>query len=714
MAQDIVAFSVISPVTGCALSSTSTMEVLLRNNGPTPVVGNINVSYQINNGPIITEPTSSVSTVGAFVAYSFATTANLSSPGTYTITFYTNHPGELDTSNDTIRSTIVNYAPTIAGTTNGSMAVCSSGNNGAISLSGNLGEVIRWEQSANQSTWSNITNTTTLQTYNNLAATTYYRAVVKNGTCLQQTSSITTITVDQAPVGGSLAGSNIFCFTPNNGSITLSGQSGTISSWESSQDGGSSWTGIANTSTIQSYTNLTQTTIFKALTSRGVCTIAQSTIATITIHPLSVGGSVTSETACIAGNSGTMDLSGNIGNIVNWQFSTDGGTSWTNVSSTSANLPYSNVLQQTMYRANIKSGTCIATFSAAGTLSIDALPVPGSISSTSSKVCANLNEGAIVLAGQVGTIQKWESSIDNSNYTTIANTSTNLPFNNIAATTQYRAVIANGTCPVTYTNVVEITTDAQSKGGKITGDSIICPKFNEGKIALISYVGDIVNWESSTDNLNFSEILSVANFIDYKNIESTTYYRANVKSGVCAIAKSPVFTLSTTGGPKIELTQDTVIDVGDEAQLTAAGGVKYLWAYNESLSDSTIFNPIAKPTQTTTYYLTVEDGKLCQNKDSVIVTVEFNYKFKIANLFTPNGDGYNDFWMIKNLENYPNNEVYIHNRNGQEVFHTKAYQNNWDGSTNGNKLPDGAYFYTLKFSDNDKLFRGSITILRGE
>lgn len=712
-AQDFHAMFALSPATGCVLASNEIMEFGFRNIGTT-VTTSISVSYQINGGAPVTEVVNNTFLSGAVVVYSFSTLADFSAFGTYTITFYTDFISDSNPNNDTIKATIVNYAPTVGGNSSGSTTVCSSGNAGVISLSGNLGAVVKWEESTDQFIWSNITNTTAVQSYSNLATTTYYKAIVQNGACSMQSSTITTITVDQAPVGGALSGSSAFCYLPNAGVINLSGHSGTILSWEFSQDNGSSWTTIANTTTTQTYSALNQTTLYKARLGSGVCSVASSLMSTITVHPLTVGGSVANETACIAGNSDAMNLIGNTGAVQFWEISTNGGTSWTSTASTSVNLPYVNVTQETMYRANVKSGTCIATYSTPGTLSIDALPTAGSISSTSTKVCSNLNSGEILLSGNTGTVQKWESSINNVTFTAIPNTLPSLTFTNIPSTTYYRAVIANGACPTTYTNSLEIKADVESKSGKITGEAIICPIFNEGRMALINYVGDIVSWESSANNITFIEIVNTTNFIEYKNIKNTSYYKANVKSGVCDVATTSIFTLSTTGGPTIVLTNDTTIELGDEAPLLALGGAIYKWNFDETLSDSTIYNPIAFPKKTTTYYLTVEDEKKCENKDSVIVTVEKNYKFKIANLFTPNGDGYNDFWIIKNIDNYPNNEVYIHNRNGQEIFHTTSYQNNWDGTINGKKLPDGAYYYTLKFNDSDKLFRGSITILTGE
>ena len=77
---------------------------------------------------------------------------------------------------------------------------------------------------------------------------------------------------------------------------------------------------------------------------------------------------------------------------------------------------------------------------------------------------------------------------------------------------------------------------------------------------------------------------------------------------------------------------------------------------------------------------------------------------KIFNGFSPNGDGMNDRFVIKGIENYPNNQVYIYNRWGVEVYKTKGYTNDngWDGSWIGTYLPDGTYFIVIVFNDEKK------------
>jgi len=79
----------------------------------------------------------------------------------------------------------------------------------------------------------------------------------------------------------------------------------------------------------------------------------------------------------------------------------------------------------------------------------------------------------------------------------------------------------------------------------------------------------------------------------------------------------------------------------------------------------------------------------------------------IPNVFTPNGDGQNDRFVIENVQYYKN-ELTIFNRWGQPVFEANNYQNQWSGSD----VSDGTYYYVLLLNDSGKKFTGHVTVLR--
>ena len=80
-------------------------------------------------------------------------------------------------------------------------------------------------------------------------------------------------------------------------------------------------------------------------------------------------------------------------------------------------------------------------------------------------------------------------------------------------------------------------------------------------------------------------------------------------------------------------------------------------------------------------------------------------------LFTPNGDGINDYWHIPFIDDLGTTGVKVYNRQGKLVYESTAYANNWDGSYNGNPLPEGSYYYLIYPSSGD-VIKGVVNIVR--
>jgi gliding motility-associated-like protein len=160
--------------------------------------------------------------------------------------------------------------------------------------------------------------------------------------------------------------------------------------------------------------------------------------------------------------------------------------------------------------------------------------------------------------------------------------------------------------------------------------------------------------------------------------------------------------------------EDTTIHKGESTQLNGSGGVFYSWTPTTYLDNPSSDKPNAIDMRATTQYiLVVTDDNGCIDSDTVLITVIDDFKLTVYNTVTPNGDGRNDTWIIDNIWAYPEAEVTIFNRYGMEVYRTTGYQNDWDGTnTNGDYLPDGAYYYVISVPGADKSYTGNINLLR--
>ncbi|WP_028890338.1 T9SS type B sorting domain-containing protein, partial [Tenacibaculum ovolyticum] len=116
--------------------------------------------------------------------------------------------------------------------------------------------------------------------------------------------------------------------------------------------------------------------------------------------------------------------------------------------------------------------------------------------------------------------------------------------------------------------------------------------------------------------------------------------------------------------------------------------------------------------QTKDYTITVTDARGCE----VTLTVRGVYvTITVLNLFTPDGDGVNDFWYPLEVENYHNLKVYIFDRYAREITKFRGMQQGWDGTYDGKPLPAGDYWYTLYYNElsgEEKKLMGHFTLYR--
>lgn len=527
----------------------------------------------------------------------------------------------------------VTVTPVAGGTTTGATTVCATSNTGTITLSGQAGTIVRWLRSTTGGApWTTINNTTTSLTYNNLTATTTYAVAMTNGTC-NDTSTLTTITVNPSSVGGSIAGGTTVCANGNSGNLTLSGQTGNVVRWEQSINGGGTWTTIANTTTTQAYTNLTTTTLFRAVVQNGVCATANSSNATVTVTAIAGGTTAGSNSVCTGTNSGSITLSGQTGTISRWESSTDGGTNWTTITNTTTTQTYTNLTTTTQYRARMTAGSCIA-FSTVSTITVNPLSVGGTVSG-SATVCSSGNSGTVTLAGNTGNVIRWEQSINSgSSWTTISNTTTSQSYTNLTQTTMFRAVVQSGACSIANSSAATITVSTVV-GGSVSGSTTVCPNSNSGSLTLSGQTGTIIGWERSTDGgSTWAPIANTTTTQTYSNLTVTTLYHAVIQIGSCtanssagtitmntlptltssltvSVTSGVPFTYSPTAnipGTTFTWTRAAVVGI-DNAASSGSGDI------NEALTDLT-----ADPIDVTyVYTLTAPTG--CVNTQNVVVTV---------------------------------------------------------------------------------------------
>ncbi len=99
---------------------------------------------------------------------------------------------------------------------------------------------------------------------------------------------------------------------------------------------------------------------------------------------------------------------------------------------------------------------------------------------------------------------------------------------------------------------------------------------------------------------------------------------------------------------------------------------------------------------------------------TVILVIGDDSNCIVSNMLTPNDDGYNDTFRVPCLDSgaYPDHELLIFNRWGDQVYIAAPYENDWKAEYNGEPLPSGTYFYILNLKDGSQPLQGFIAVER--
>ena len=639
--QDVAVTASLSPFSGCELGNEQIGVVVLNTSAVTVVGGSITVGYTIDNQlPHVTQVLGSNLGPGNTWNFNFGTLANLSACGPHEVKVYTSFAGDPNQANDTLVWIVQNDCTIIPGVVELDQLVCVSGNNGSLTLNGwTYGTITDWEYSEDGGTsWISTGETNATYNFNDITTETLFQVQIDGGFCPDDVSDFGTISIQQELDPADIIGDLIVCEDDPSGVLEAINTTGTIIDWEISDDGGTSWTSLGETTSTINYSVTNNISSFRVITDGGVCPSVISNPAEVTIQYFSQPGTVSGPgLVCELNPSGTLTVSGNPGNVVQWEYSTDSGATWN----------------------------------------------------------------------------------------TINNTTTTENFNNLTDPTWFRVLSEDGVCPNIYTDIEIVLLEDATIPGVLSADTSVCLN-EDANLSLQGNNGSILDWEFSNDGINWSSLANATNSHNTGSITATTQFRVVVQNGVCPAEYSNSVTVTALPLPVVNAGNDVTIFEGDTTVLTGTGGVTGIWTPGTSLSNPNSPTTEAFPDVTTTYTYSVIDNNLCVNSDQVTVTVEEPIPpipptpeppilpFSVKNVITSNGDGFNDTWIIEGVENFPGTKVIVYNIYGKELYENDDYINQWEGTYNGKKLPNGTYFYVVIPGGTDDKLKGTLTIMGDE
>ena len=500
-------------------------------------------------------------------------------PGTLTVTTYFRRRASVGSGCAPALSNVVaiTVAPALlAGTIGSDQTLCFGATPAPLTstaeASGGAGTLAyQWESSPDNSTWTAIVGalSSTLAP-GPLTATTYFRRRAMSGACGPEYSPVVTLTVLPTLAAGSVAADQTVCAgtapAPLTSTAPATGGTGTFAyQWESSLDN-VTWALISGaTGPTLTPGPLTATTYFRRQVSSGGCTTAPSNTVTITVVPALLAGTIGTDQALCAGATAspltsTTPATGGTGAITyQWEASPDNVT-WTAIAGANGPTYAPGVLTATTYfrrRASVGSG-CTPALSNVVTITVTPALTAGTIGTDQTLCPGAIPTPLTSLVGPSGGTgsysYQWESSPDNSIWTSISIASETFAPGPLTVTTYFRRQVSSGACGPEYSPSIKLTVLPALTAGSIAADQTICAGTAPAPLTSTSGASGgtgtfAYQWEASADNIGWVTIVGATDptYAPGPLTSIVTYYRRRVTSGTgtCATLVSNVVTIRT-------------------------------------------------------------------------------------------------------------------------------------------------------------------------
>ncbi|MFN8323250.1 MAG: PKD domain-containing protein [Chitinophagales bacterium] len=346
--------------------------------------------------------------------------------------------------------------------------------------------------------------------------------------------------------------------------------------------------------------------------------------------------------------------------------------------------------------------TIIANFtngcSDTSTQQVEVFVLPTVTSSVQDVLCFGGNDGSIQLTPVIGATP---FSYNWSNGTASATAGSLTQGNYQVTFTDANTCTASGTFTINEPSQLQIDT---------ASTPVTCFGYNDASITIIASNGTPAYsyiWNNGGNTAIASQLNAGAYSV------TVTDSKGCSASISMSIINPPAYTILLDTIATINLGQTVILSP------VAINGnpVSWLWTPTDYLSCATCQTTEAGPYYNYFYQVQSTDDKGCLANASVQVIVVPKYEVFIPNVFTPNGDGSNDYFEVfGNKEAWKQFEVQLFNRIGEKVYESNDMNFKWDGTYKGIAQNPAVYVYLVKviYLNNytEKLFKGSVTLVR--
>ncbi len=537
---------------------------------------------------------------------------------------------------------------------------CYDGTNGAVQMTANGGTPpYAWS-------WNSGSVSPHLQGLKSGA----YTVTVTDANGCAITESIT-VQQPTAPISLTATTQNhVSCYGGNNGSIGLEVSNGTLPyqySW-------------SNGATTQHIGGLIAGVYRVTVTDAGQCTGSVTISVIQPAMPFRLGVSVTDETNCGDGGNGAINITPEAGEAPYTYL-------WSNQATTQ---DVDSLVAGTYTITSTDAAGCATTKNIEVRMTASGIQVAGIAAPAN---CLLNNGGTIstqITGGRAPFDYQWSNGANTKKLTNIFEGEYEL------------TVIDADQCKAMHRFTVH---DTSTFAARATGPTQVCLG------DLVELVADSV-WDGKYQ-WHFDEQLLNGSVDKVYLAPQEGTYRVSVES-VCGNFTSDEIEVTVMTVEDYAVSPNVILCPGETTRLEASGGITYQWWPEEGLDYPLSPNPVAHPAQTTAYQVEITAANGCRTTGEVLVTVLCD-DLNIPSGFSPNNDGFNDFFVIEGIEHYPRLKIWIYNRWGALVYKSARYDNRWRGESNvgsnaGKQLTGGTYYYVLDLDDGNKPMTGYIVI----
>lgn len=560
-------------------------------------------------------------------------------------------------------STIINTS--ISGNT---MTICPNSAitnpNLEVITSGSISHVYQWQQSNDNTNFTDITGETSANfSIPTLTTTTYYRVKVAqdianlNNPFCSTFSDVYSVIINPAPNAPTSNGDQRFC-TNQATSLSVSVLAGETVNWYDSPTNGNLL--LANSATY-SPTSI-GTYYAETITISSGCRSNTRTAVTL-LSAISITSSGPT-TLCTNTNTSITLVASDLNATLNWTASSSDVSGFSNGSGTTINqtLQYNGATSGTVTYVvtPILNGcegtpeTIIVTVTPSTTIALVFPPL-------TTTYCLNAIPEILPSASSNATpiLGTWSPSAINTS---------------ISGTTTYTFTPQTGPCEIITPYQINITV-GNNFSPDFPSTISLCSGDTPPILATTSPNGISGTWSPATiDNLNSGN------------------YTFTPSLGSCANPQTITVTILESQLQSFSYSVSGIFTENQSITINAfPTGNYYYQLDNGALQESPIFENVSIGNHT----ITVLDSNGC----GYFITEDV-FILNYPNYFTPNDDGINDFWTIEGISILNNWKITIFDRFGKLLTQLNPVNSAWDGTFNNNKLPSTDYWFRLEYEEN--------------